>query len=598
MLWIAAGLTNALFATLLGGLIALLFRRRLSPAWRHLLWTLVLVKLLTPPLFVVPLRVSIVAGRWTFAIGSGESIPLPAVVQIVFVAIGGIWLIGSLVHLTQRIWCYRWIWQHIDLQESPESQAANRAVADLAKQLKISWIPPVRLSRTATPNLFGLPGMVAILFPEHLWTELDPETRRSLLAHELGHYVRRDHWVRVLEATCQILFWWLPAVWWATQEIEAAEEDCCDAWVVHTASVNRRNYGHGIITTLALASRARLTPCESLRNWSSWILPSRTAASVEDRLIKIMRGGPEPRLSAGLRFSSCVFSAACLPLFFTLQIDAPASATLASHQPPNSPVDISPAEEPLDWSNWYSLNCDQPWATIQSPHGKYKVQVHTNRQLEFQNIRTGETHLLSQGNVTCMAFLPSGDQFLTGDASGAVRLWLSPSSSVPRLIGRHADEVGTLSLSPDGTRVISGSRDGQVRVWDLRTGKMMGTWESPGQPITVVRYSKDGRQVVVAAGHGDDPLGTNLAILDADRLHTRHSMTILELTIAAAEFGEENNLFFADWTGRVSIWNLMSSRLASYRNISREELTSAAFAPHTSLIAAADQPAKVDWWLD
>ena len=40
-----------------------------------------------------------------------------------------------------------------------------------------------------------------------------------------------------------VLFWWHPVVWWARREIEAAEEACCDAWVVKHQAGSRRGAG-------------------------------------------------------------------------------------------------------------------------------------------------------------------------------------------------------------------------------------------------------------------------------------------------------------------------------------------------------------------
>ena len=58
------------------------------------------------------------------------------------------------------------------------------------------------------------------------------EQRDAVLIHELAHLKRRDHWVRRLEAVVLGLDWWNPVAWWARREIEKAEEECCNAWIV------------------------------------------------------------------------------------------------------------------------------------------------------------------------------------------------------------------------------------------------------------------------------------------------------------------------------------------------------------------------------
>ena len=51
------GLINAVLATLLAGIVALVARKARRPALTHLLWICVLAKLVTPPVFEVPIEV-------------------------------------------------------------------------------------------------------------------------------------------------------------------------------------------------------------------------------------------------------------------------------------------------------------------------------------------------------------------------------------------------------------------------------------------------------------------------------------------------------------------------------------------------------------
>ena len=75
-----------------------------------------------------------------------------------------------------------------------------------------------------------LAGPPHLVLPEELWGLLDATQQDAILAHELAHLKRRDHWVRRLEALACGLYWWDPVAWWARREVERAEERCCDAW--------------------------------------------------------------------------------------------------------------------------------------------------------------------------------------------------------------------------------------------------------------------------------------------------------------------------------------------------------------------------------
>src|SRR5207244_3316986 len=103
----------------------------------------------------------------------------------------------------------------------------------IARQMSLSKSPAVWLvDGCVSPLLWGAPGRPRLILPAPLWAALDAGRRDALLAHELAHYARGDHWVRGLELVAGVLFWWHPAVWAARVKLREAEEQCCDAWVV------------------------------------------------------------------------------------------------------------------------------------------------------------------------------------------------------------------------------------------------------------------------------------------------------------------------------------------------------------------------------
>src|SRR5262249_57068420 len=102
----------------------------------------------------------------------------------------------------------------------------------------------------ASPMLWGWGRGAVVLFPRDLLARLSPEARDTLLAHELAHFLRRDHWVRVLEFVATGLYWWHPAVWLARAGIEVAEEESCDAWVVGGLAASPRRYAEALLATV------------------------------------------------------------------------------------------------------------------------------------------------------------------------------------------------------------------------------------------------------------------------------------------------------------------------------------------------------------
>jgi hypothetical protein len=108
-----------------------------------------------------------------------------------------------------------------------------------------------------SPLLWALAGAPRLLLPAALWERLNDEQRDTLLAHELAHLRRRDHWVRRLELLALGLYWWLPVAWWARRELQEAEELCCDAWVVWALPSSAAAYAEALLATVAFLSRPR-----------------------------------------------------------------------------------------------------------------------------------------------------------------------------------------------------------------------------------------------------------------------------------------------------------------------------------------------------
>ena len=137
-----------------------------------------------------------------------------------------VWLAGSLAAFTLatvRVYQFRRVMRWA----TPASAAIQEEAIQIARRIGLRDCPRVWLVPGAvSPMLWAIFGHARLLFPSRLLEGLAPAARRALLLHELAHLRRRDHWVRLLEATATILYWWHPVVWWARREIQAAEETC------------------------------------------------------------------------------------------------------------------------------------------------------------------------------------------------------------------------------------------------------------------------------------------------------------------------------------------------------------------------------------
>jgi beta-lactamase regulating signal transducer with metallopeptidase domain len=171
------------------------------------------------------------------------------------------WLAGSLAWFALaglRASRFRRLLEHA----RPAPPALQGRAWRLARRLGLRDCPEVvLLPGRVAPLLWAVGGRVLLCVPEGLLRALEPDALETLVAHELAHYRRRDHWVRAIEFVTLGLYWWNPVAWHARRRLREAEEECCDAWVVAALPGAGRTYATALVDTLEfLADEPRATP--------------------------------------------------------------------------------------------------------------------------------------------------------------------------------------------------------------------------------------------------------------------------------------------------------------------------------------------------
>src|SRR5262249_54061649 len=86
-----------------------------------------------------------------------------------------------------------------------------------------------------------------LLWPARLLDDLPPAGQRAVLAHELAHLKRRDHWVGWLQLAAACLWWGYPLFWYIRGQLRREAEVACDAWVVAMLPEARRVYAEALL---------------------------------------------------------------------------------------------------------------------------------------------------------------------------------------------------------------------------------------------------------------------------------------------------------------------------------------------------------------
>lgn len=141
------------------------------------------------------------------------------------------WIVGAgLVAILTGIRIVRF--QRLIAGMLPASQGLKSVVDGLANRMGLRRCPDVRVTDSGTaPLVWSVGWRATVILPIRLLDALDEHQTAMVLAHELAHVRRCDHWVRVVELIVSTLYWWNPVVWWGRRQLHTVEEQCCDAWV-------------------------------------------------------------------------------------------------------------------------------------------------------------------------------------------------------------------------------------------------------------------------------------------------------------------------------------------------------------------------------
>lgn len=168
-----------------------------------------------------------------------------------------IWGAGAAFFFTML--AYRAHRFHQFVSRAPLASASIQSTArSVAERYNLRVTPTIRVAAgDFPPLLWVLPGSASIVLPRKLLSRLNPVAIRNLLGHELAHFARGDHWVRLLESMVLGIYWWHPLVWWARRQLQHAEEQCCDAWVLWAYPKSNTEYARTLLATLEYLSGAQ-----------------------------------------------------------------------------------------------------------------------------------------------------------------------------------------------------------------------------------------------------------------------------------------------------------------------------------------------------
>lgn len=156
----------------------------------------------------------------------------------------------------------RWLrfWRLVRTSPRRDSPELDTMLQTLSKQLGVRR----RVRLIVTESLVG-PAVVGffrvtVLIPAVVADKLKGESVAPILAHELLHVRRGDLWVGLLQTVAQALWWFHPLVWWVGRVTSREAERCCDEEVLGELKCDPASYARALLDVLDLKSQLKPVP--------------------------------------------------------------------------------------------------------------------------------------------------------------------------------------------------------------------------------------------------------------------------------------------------------------------------------------------------
>ena len=219
-----------------------------SPALRHLLWAVVLLKPLvavaisSPYTLFTPLVSLVASSRDAFASLPVEHPTMQVVapptiatssVQLTLAGWGAIlWLVGAALLIGRILIGYGIVWrlrQQVQVQQDGplcDALRQTRRTLDGYSKVEVATSPSV-----SSPMALGILRPI-IVFPADLVEKLSADKLALVLMHELAHVRRWDNLTMLLHRLVSAVLFFHPAVWLCGRMLRREAEQACDDLVV------------------------------------------------------------------------------------------------------------------------------------------------------------------------------------------------------------------------------------------------------------------------------------------------------------------------------------------------------------------------------
>lgn len=134
---------------------------------------------------------------------------------------------------------------------SDTTDRAIQALHKTAAQFHLRRTPKLLVVDSAVaPMLWAGGQRAAIILPRQLVQSIRDDQLDQVIAHELAHWIRRDHWTSLLAQAIVSVVWWNPIAWIARRQMLTMAEVSCDAMAIERLGHRRKSYATTLLQVI------------------------------------------------------------------------------------------------------------------------------------------------------------------------------------------------------------------------------------------------------------------------------------------------------------------------------------------------------------
>jgi len=153
---------------------------------------------------------------------------------------------------------------------------------------------------------------------------------------------------------------------------------------------------------------------------------------------------------------------------------------------------------------------------------------------------------------------------VTGSFDESVKVWDIRTGDSVLTVPAHSDPVTAVRFSRDGTTICSASHDGLMRLWDTATGECLKTWyAAQNPPVSAVSMAPNSRYVLASTLDSTLRLWpvTSRASPHCLKTYTCKAAKNTKFSVVAGFTHDGKSVFTGNETGNVLLYDLQSTKL-------------------------------------